>query len=112
MSISPDFSKLATWERLDLYAASERLSYNQDGGYNDGALKVCSDVADILTTQDELAQFFFNCETMKLRGWKLWDAYKQYSKEDYTVLIKAVMNSDKAMQDLIAEIEEQLNPKK
>lgn len=105
MSASLDYSKLSTWENVDPVIASARISAEGSGGINMGAMVASIEVFEKIADIPKRAQFFLNCETLNLRGWKFHAAYKYHSHENCDAFIQAVLNSDQAMLAVVAKIE-------
>lgn len=101
-----DFKSISTWKNLDLETACFRLS-SMDGiqGFNPGAITVSATVFNQIKDNGERAKFFFNCENLGLRHWKLHYAFKYFCHEDLNNLIQCVLKSDEAMMENIREEE-------
>ena len=110
MSFSLDFNNISTWENIDPVTACKRLSSEKnDEGYNLGALRVSSDLFQKIKDTNRRAQLFLNCETLGLRGWKLFFAYEYPCNRDYDNFVQCVMKSDAAMIQAIIDHEKRLS---
>jgi len=102
-----DFTKIETWKALNSQQTCERMAQEpKSGDYNPAAASVCAVVyywLEEANAQNQRAQFFLNCDSLGLRGDRLWKAYA-LCNENFPLFIIRVLKSDEGMMKGVSKL--------